>query len=85
VPTSTIDLACMTEARKCNAAPAPLPIGVTEEEFAAQLADYNQALSAALLTEYREIFLITAVICLAGAALSLRLPARAASVPQSRP
>lgn len=63
----------------------PLPIGVTEEEFAAQLADYNQALSAALLTEYREIFLITAVICLAGAALSLRLPARAASVPQSRP
>jgi MFS family permease len=63
----------------------PLPIGVTEEEFAAQLADYNQALSAALLTEYREIFLITAVICLAGAVLSLRLPARAASVAQSRP
>ena len=63
----------------------PLPIGVTEEEFAVQLADYNQALSLALLTEYREIFGITAVICFAGAALSLRLPARMASVPQSKP
>jgi len=53
----------------------PLPIGVTQDEFATQLADYSRALSAALLTEYREIFLVTAVICLAGAALSLLLPA----------
>ncbi len=58
----------------------PLPIGVSQEEFAAQLADYNVALSAALLTEYREIFLITAVICVAGAALSLLLPSRAQHV-----
>ncbi len=55
----------------------PLPIGVSQEEFAAQLVDYNQALSAALLTEYREIFLITALICVVGAALSLLLPTRA--------
>ena len=54
----------------------PLPIGVTESEFAAQVAAYNTALTAALLTEYREIFLITAVICAAGAGLSLALPAR---------
>ena len=54
----------------------PLPIGVTQDEFAAQMADYSRALAAALLTEYREIFLVTAVICLAGAGLSLLLPAR---------
>jgi hypothetical protein len=53
----------------------PLPIGMSEDEFAAVLADYDRALSAALLTEYREIFLITAVICLVGAALSTLLPA----------
>jgi MFS family permease len=54
----------------------PLPIGVTAEEFGAQLADYQAALSAALLTEYHEIFLITAVICIAGASISLLLPGR---------
>ena len=54
----------------------PLPIGVTEDEFAAALAEYDRALSAALLTEYREIFFITAVICVVGAALSLLLPTR---------
>jgi MFS family permease len=57
----------------------PLPIGVTQDEFAAQLADYTRALSAALLTEYREIFLVTAVICVVGAALSLLLPPRTIS------
>jgi len=54
----------------------PLPIGVTDQEFAQLIEDYNRALSAALLTEYREIFLLTSVICLIGAALSLLLPAR---------
>jgi MFS transporter, DHA2 family, triacylglyceride efflux pump len=54
----------------------PLPIGVTAEEFNQQLADYRSALSAALLTEYHEIFLITAVICLVGAVLSMLLPGR---------
>jgi hypothetical protein len=59
----------------------PLPIGVTAEEFAGQLADYRAALSAALLTEYHEIFLITAVICVAGALISLLMPGR---IPASR-
>ncbi len=54
----------------------PLPVGVTADEYAAQLADYNRAVTAALLTEYREIFALTAVICVVGAALSLLLPAR---------
>ncbi|MEP6562901.1 MAG: MFS transporter [Nakamurella sp.] len=52
----------------------PLPIGVTAEEFGRKLADYTAALSAALLTEYHEIFMLTAVICVVGAAMSLLLP-----------
>ena len=59
----------------------PLPIGVTQEQYAALMADYTRAVTAALLTEYREIFAVTAVICLVGAALSLLLPARR-KVPQ---
>ena len=54
----------------------PLPIGTTEEQFTRDLAAYQEALSAALLTEYREIFLITAVICVLGAAGALVLPGR---------
>ena len=54
----------------------PLPIGMDEQQFTAALADYQRELSAALLTEYREIFLITAIICLVGAGLSLLLPVR---------
>jgi MFS family permease len=54
----------------------PLPIGMDEQQFTAALADYQRDLSVALLTEYREIFLITAVICLVGAGLSLVLPVR---------
>ena len=52
----------------------PLPFGVSAAEFAVLLADYDRVLSVALRTEYREIFLITAVICLVGAGLSLLLP-----------
>jgi hypothetical protein len=55
---------------------APLPFGVDEAEFTEQLAEYNAAVSAALLTQYNEIFLLTAVICLLGAGLALLLPAR---------
>lgn len=54
----------------------PLPIGVSDSEFAALVEDYSRALSAALLTEYHEIFLLTGLICLAGAALSVLLPPR---------
>ena len=69
---------------------APLPFGITEEEFSAASAAYADALSAALRTEYAEIFLITAVICLAGAALSLALPGgradrAATTLPVERP
>lgn len=52
----------------------PLPFGKDPSVFARELAAYQQALSAALRVEYREIFLITAGICLAGALLSLALP-----------
>src|SRR5207249_5627609 len=56
----------------------PLPIGLGDEAFARQMAAYQRAVEAALRTEYREIFLITAVVCLAGAvaSLGLRRPAR---------
>jgi hypothetical protein len=52
----------------------PLPFGMTPEEFAEKAAAYREALTAALLTEYHEIFWITAVICGVGAAVSLLLP-----------
>ncbi|NUR70497.1 MAG: MFS transporter [Hamadaea sp.] len=45
----------------------PLPFGVSEEDFQRQMTAYEQALQAALRTEYREIFLATAVICVVGA------------------
>jgi multidrug resistance protein len=45
----------------------PLPFGVSEEDFAKQLAAYEQALQAALRSEYREIFWATAAICVLGA------------------
>jgi MFS family permease len=49
---------------------APLPFGVSATVFRQELAVYERALKAALLTEYREIFLVTAVICVVGAALA---------------
>ncbi|MBW4719378.1 MFS transporter [Saccharothrix obliqua] len=54
----------------------PLPFGVPAAEYARRLADYQRALTDALLTEYREIFLITAVVCGAGALVAVLLPAR---------
>ncbi|MEU4448108.1 MFS transporter [Actinosynnema sp. NPDC050801] len=52
----------------------PLPFGVSPEEFAEKAEAYREALTAALLTEYHEIFWITAVICAVGAVVSLLLP-----------
>ncbi len=52
----------------------PLPFGVPAEEFKRQAEEYQRALTDALLTEYHEIFLITAVICGVGAVVSLLLP-----------
>jgi len=55
----------------------PLPFGVPPEEFRRRAEVYQRALSDALLTEYHEIFLITAVICGVGAVAALFLPTAA--------
>jgi len=55
----------------------PLPFGTPKELYEAKLARYQLDLAAALHSEYSEIFLITAVLCLAGAGLCLLLPNRA--------
>jgi len=49
----------------------PLPFGVSSEVFQQQLASYELALQAALRTQYREIFLLTAGVCLLGAVSAL--------------
>ncbi len=54
----------------------PLPFGMSPEEFTEKAAAYKTALTDALLTEYHEIFWITAVICGLGAVFSLLLPGR---------
>jgi len=56
--------------------PTPLPFGVNREEYARLLAAYTAAVRAALRTEYREIFLVTAVLCGLGALVALTLPGR---------
>jgi hypothetical protein len=48
----------------------PLPFGVSAAVFRQEVAVYERALKAALLNEYREIFLVTAVICVVGAVLA---------------
>lgn len=48
----------------------PLPFGVSAAVFHQQVTAYESALRVALLTEYREIFLVTAVICGLGAVLA---------------
>jgi MFS family permease len=55
---------------------APLPFGVPADEFARRLADYQEAVRVALRYEYREIFLITAVLCATAALLSLAIGGR---------
>jgi MFS family permease len=51
----------------------PLPFGVTKEQFDQQMAVYKEAVKAALRTEYREIFLATAALCVLGAVLGSAL------------
>jgi MFS family permease len=59
----------------------PLPFGVAPDEYRRRYDAYQLAVKAALQTEYREIFLATAGICVAGALLGLAL-ARPASEPE---
>jgi len=56
----------------------PLPFGKPLTQIAREMAAYRRAVSEALLTEYREIFLVTSVICLAGALLALAVGSRRA-------
>src|SRR5439155_7722229 len=51
----------------------PLPFGLEAGEFDRKLAAYQRAVASALHTEYHEIFLITAAICVAAALVSLAL------------
>ena len=62
----------------------PLPFGVDPAEYRARLAGYEVAVNAALQTEYREIFLVTAGLCAFGALLGLLLGGKpAATVDQA--
>ncbi len=51
----------------------PLPFEVSADEFQRQLAVYQDAVRAALHTEYGELFAITAAVCLAGSVVALWL------------
>ncbi|HEX4817728.1 MAG TPA: MFS transporter [Nonomuraea sp.] len=54
----------------------PLPFGVDAETYQRRLADYTAKVQAALHVEYTEMFLVTAFVCLTGAAVALLMPAR---------
>ncbi|WP_326625794.1 MFS transporter [Nonomuraea fuscirosea] len=54
----------------------PLPFGVDAETYQRRLADYTAKVQAALHTEYTEMFLVTAFICLLGAAVAVLMPSR---------
>lgn len=52
----------------------PLPVGVDTATYARQLAAYTAQVKAALHVEYTEMFLVTAVLCLLGAAVAALMP-----------
>ncbi|WP_260195249.1 MFS transporter [Actinophytocola gossypii] len=54
----------------------PLPFGKPPEQAEAELAAYRAAVNDALLTQYTEIFFITAFVCVAGAVLALFVTGR---------
>jgi hypothetical protein len=59
----------------------PLPFGVSVEVYQQQLASYQLAVQTALRTQYREIFLLTAGVCLLGALGALLIRKRATREP----
>ncbi|MFI7047970.1 MFS transporter [Streptosporangium sandarakinum] len=64
----------------------PLPFGVDPAVYARRLAAYETQVKAALHTEYGEIFLITAVLCVVGALAATLLPrGRPAPAERDRP
>ncbi|MEQ4716148.1 MFS transporter [Nonomuraea sp. B19D2] len=52
----------------------PLPFGVDAVTYQRQLAEYTAKVQTALHTEYTEMFLVTAFVCLLGAAVALLMP-----------
>jgi MFS family permease len=56
----------------------PLPLNGITEAYLREAAVYEQKLDVALLQEYHEIFLITAVVCVVGAVVSLAIGCRRA-------
>jgi MFS family permease len=56
----------------------PLPINGVNQEFATAVAAYQQAVQVALLSEYHEIFRLTAILCLVGGLIGLALSGRRA-------
>jgi MFS family permease len=54
----------------------PLPVNGFTDAFFAEHAKYESAVQDALLSEYREIFTATALLCLVGAAIGLVLAGR---------
>ncbi|MEV1249174.1 MFS transporter [Nonomuraea sp. NPDC050022] len=52
----------------------PLPVGVEPAVYAKQLSEYLAKVDAALHLEYTEMFFVTALICLLGAAVAAFLP-----------
>jgi MFS family permease len=63
----------------------PLPFGVDAATYARQLAAYTRAVDAALLLQYREIFRLTALLCLAGALAAAFLGGRPGKTPDQTP
>jgi hypothetical protein len=49
----------------------PLPFGKPPEVVEREVAAYRAAVDEALLTQYTEIFLITAFVCVGGAVMAL--------------
>ena len=54
----------------------PLPFGKPPEQVEREVAAYRAAVNDALLTQYTEIFLITAFVCVAGAVLAMFVTGR---------